>query len=193
MRTARTKTLVICAMLIALGVVLSAVIEIPLIPAAPFLKYDPSGAVMQLAALLYGPVYGSIVAVITCLIHGSADGPIGIIMNILGSLFAVIPAGLLYSKILRPAKENPERAQEQGALDKGILRRTAIALGIGAVSMVAGSILSNLIFTPLYMGVSSAQVATMIVPVLLPFNVAKAVLNAILTFIIFQALRKQLS
>jgi riboflavin transporter FmnP len=163
-------------MLVAVGVILGGSIfgakfnplsDIPLIPAAPFLKYEPSGAVMLLASLILGPVAGSVTAALTCLIHWSTDGPIGVVMNLVASLAMVIPAGIAFKQLKK----------RRGGL--------VVSVVIGAVIMVAASIASNLVLTPLYMGVPREAVVAMILPALLPFNVVKAVLNAVFASILY--------
>ncbi len=175
MRNTRTRTLVTCGMLVAVGVILGGsifgakfnpVMDIALIPAAPFLKYEPSGAIMLLGSLLFGPVAGSITAVLTCLIHWSTDGPIGVVMNLIASLAFVIPTGLLFKGLKK----------HRGGL--------AFSVVIGGIIMVVISIASNLILTPLYLGTPRAAVAALILPALLPFNVLKALLNGVLATIL---------
>ena len=48
-------------------------------------------------------------------------------------------------------------------------------------------ILANLIVTTIYTGMSMAAVAALIVPLLLPFNVAKAVVNSVLAFVLYKS------
>ena len=57
-----------------------------------------------------------------------------------------------------------------------------------------GAIMGLILITPIYMGVPRATVAAMLVPVFLPFNLGKYILNAALTMLIYKpivtALRK---
>jgi riboflavin transporter FmnP len=53
--------------------------------------------------------------------------------------------------------------------------------------------LLNLIVTPYYTGLPLSSVTVMIPTVLLPFNLIKMFLNAVIAFILLQALRKPLN
>ena len=65
---------------------------------------------------------------------------------------------------------------------------------MGCLSATAVMLLWNFLITPIYMGVPRATVAAMLVPVFLPFNLGKYILNAALTMLIYKpivtALRK---
>ena len=55
--------------------------------------------------------------------------------------------------------------------------------------MVVFAILGNLVITPAWLGVPLDAVVAMIVPVLLPFNALKAILNAVLAALVFRAIK----
>ena len=57
---------------------------------------------------------------------------------------------------------------------------------MGSVCALAVALLGNLIITPLYANMSVAQVATMILPILLPFNLLKLAIHGIVTFLIYK-------
>ena len=52
--------------------------------------------------------------------------------------------------------------------------------------MVAIMVLWNYILTPLYMGAARSDVAAMLVPIIIPFNLIKGVLNSVLTLLIYK-------
>ena len=56
--TARTKRMVTLAMLAAIAIVLVAVVHFPLLPAAPFLEYDPADIPIFIGMFLFGPWAG---------------------------------------------------------------------------------------------------------------------------------------
>jgi len=165
-----TRQIVTMAVLIAIGVLIS-FIEIPIIPGVDFLKYDPSSVAMLVASFTFGPVAGGVVGTLIALLHGSASGVWGIVMNVIAMLAMGIPAGLIYGR-------NKTRA---GA---------AIALGVATVVFVAVNILANLVVTPIYAGVPRAAVVAMIVPALLPFNLIKGLLNSVLTFLVYKSVSR---
>lgn len=158
-----TRKLVIMALFTALSLILS-FIEAPIFPAAPFLKYDPSAAIAAFAACGFGPTAGLVVGIVSAAIHGLIMGdPWGSLMTIIAVTFWIVPIALVYR-----------------------VKRTPVALLVG---LVVGSILSlvaviggNLLITPIYTGTDMMTVAAMIVPILLPFNALKIVINDILVF-----------
>ncbi|MBR5501433.1 MAG: ECF transporter S component [Oscillospiraceae bacterium] len=166
------------AMLTALAVVLATYIHFPLFPAASFLEYDPADAVILIAAFLYGPWDGVLVTAVVSIIQGTTvsagSGIIGIIMHILATSCFCLVSGYLY-------KRNPS------------VRGMLLALVLGALAMAIVMVGCNLVFTPLYTGMPMAEVAKMIPGIILPFNLLKAGINAVVTFLIYPPLKKALS
>ena len=166
-----TRKTVTLALFTALSVILSFV-EIAVFPAAPYLKYDPSGVVAAFATFAYGPASGVIVGLVTAALHALIAGdPWGGVMMAIVVVCWVVPAGLVY-------KRKPTRT---GAL---------AALVVGAVFMLAGAIVGNILVTPVYSGTTVAAVLALIVPVLLPFNIIKCVINIILTWLLYAPLQQ---
>jgi hypothetical protein len=66
------------------------------------------------------------------------------------------------------------------------LNGALIGLASGSAGMVIVMLIMNLIITPIYTGMSTEAVANMILPILLPFNVAKAVLNAAFVLLLYK-------
>ena len=56
--SANTRKLTTLAMLAALAIVLVALIHFPLVPAAPFLEYDPADIPIFIGTFLFGPAAG---------------------------------------------------------------------------------------------------------------------------------------
>ena len=54
----KTRKLTTLAMLAALAIILVAFIHFPLIPAAPFLEYDPADIPILIGSFVYGPWVG---------------------------------------------------------------------------------------------------------------------------------------
>ena len=84
--SANTRKLTTLAMLAALAIVLVALIHFPLVPAAPFLEYDPADIPIFIGTFLFGPAAGLALTAVVCVIQGvtvsAASGPIGIIMHL---------------------------------------------------------------------------------------------------------------
>ena len=158
-----TRKLVILALFTALSLIVSFV-EVPIFPAAPFLKYDPSAAVAALAACAFGPAAGLVVGVASAAIHGLIMGdPWGSLMTVIVVIFWVLPIALIYRT-------------------KKTRVTMIVGLVVGSVLALAGAIGGNLLITPIYTGTDVATVAAMILPILLPFNAIKVIINDVLTF-----------
>ncbi len=153
------RNVAVCALFTALALVLSFV-ELPIFPIAPWLKYDPSGAIGLVAGLAFGPGIGAVVAVLPWIVHLFVE-PFGAIMALFCSVVTVVPAALIY------------RARPTG---KGL----AIALVVSGVLALIAAILGNLVITPLYSHMPIEGVVELIIPILIPFNLLKICINAVL-------------
>ncbi len=164
-----TKQLVTMALLCAIGVLLS-FIEFPLLPGVTWLKYDASAMPAMVCGFAYGPAGGLAVGVVGAVLHGilMADFS-GAVMNILGVIGFVAPAALIYKRL-------------------HTFRGALLGLAVGILGVILMAIVGNLIITPAWLGVPLDAVIAMIVPVLIPFNLAKATLNAVLTLIVYKAI-----
>lgn len=164
-----SKRVALCALFVSAGLLLS-FIEIPLIPAAPFLKYDLSGVIALVAGLAFGPATGAVVAVLPWCAHLFIE-PIGAFIAMVTTLGTTLCASVIYG-----AKKTRGQA--------------ALALIFSGILQIALAVLLNLCLTPLYAGVTFEAVLLMIVPVLLPFNAIKAVANGVITFLIYKPMSK---
>lgn len=160
-----TRRIAVYALFVALSMAVS-FIEFPLIPGVPWLKYDPSGIVSLVAGFAYGPAAAAIVSVLGFVPHMFAD-PWGSLMAIAVALAMSVPAALVYRRM----------RTRRGAL-AGII--------VGAVVALVVAIIGNLLVTPIYAHMTVEQVAAMIVPALLPFNLAKLAVHGVVTFLIYK-------
>lgn len=97
----------------------------------------------------------------------SSTGWIGFVMNFLSSAAFAGTAALLYRK-----------KRTQGSAIAGLFG--------GALLMTVLMLLWNYLITPLYMHTARADVAAMLVPVFLPFNLLKGCLNATITVLLYK-------
>ena len=86
------KQVAAIVLLILMAMVLSFV-ELPVVPGAEWLKYDPSGIVSLLATILYGSWIGVAVAVTSWIPHLVTD-PLGAFMNIMATVSDARRAGM---------------------------------------------------------------------------------------------------
>ncbi|MCR4685462.1 MAG: ECF transporter S component [Lachnospiraceae bacterium] len=172
----KTKKITTMAMMVAISFVMVALIRIPIFPAAPFLTYEPKDVIIAIAGFAFGPVEAIIISVAVSLIELftiSATGLWGCLMNILSTLAFVLPGAILYRK-------NKTR------------KMAWIGIGIGVVCMTLTMLLWNYLVTPIYMGYPREAVAAMLLPIFLPFNLIKSVLNAVFTMLLYKPLMRVL-
>ena len=176
MKSDRVKTITRLGMLAAMAYAVMVVFHTPLLSAAPFLKYDAKDVIICIAGFLDGPLAGAAVSLIVALIEAltvGSSGFWGFLMNFLASAAFVCPAAVIYRK----AKGS-----------KGVL----LGLLGGILCMTASMMLWNYIAVPIYQGWPRQQVAAMLLPVFMPFNLLKGGINALVTFLLFLSLRKVL-
>ena len=135
-----------------------------------FLSFELKDAVMTIGAMFFGPVYGLAMSLIVStieLITISSTGLYGYIMNILSSVVFVCLGSFIYTR----------RRSMSSAL---------LGMILAVVAMTSVMIGANLLITPFYMNVTVADVKALILPLLLPFNLTKAIFNAALVFLLYK-------
>ena len=169
--------LVKLALLSALSILLMMVIRFPIIPSAPFLEYEPGDVPALIGAFLYGPGAGLLITAVVSLIQATTvsagSGWIGAIMHMVATGTMVLVAGLIYKRM----------HSFKGAV---------IALLAGSVGMTLVMIPLNLFFTTRFLGVPVEAVKAMIVPIIIPFNLIKAVGNSALTVLVYKSVARVL-
>lgn len=164
-----TRQLVTMALLCAIGVLLS-FIEFPLIPGVTWLKYDASAMPAMVCGFAFGAGGGLAVGIAGAIIHGilMADFS-GAVMNILVVIGFVVPAAIIYRK----GRTFP---------------RAIVGLVASVICAVIMAIIGNLVITPAYLGVPMDAVVAMILPILVPFNLLKGIINAVLTLAVYKSI-----
>lgn len=170
-RPVSSKQAATYVLLILMSMVLS-FIEVPMFPDLAWLKYDPSGVVVALTTLLWGPWQGAAVALLSWLPH-AAISPLGAAMNIAASASLALVLGGVCRAGVTPA-------------------RVTAGSALGACLAAGVSICLNFAVTPLYLSATYEEVAALVVPYLLPFNLIKALVNAVLAALAYHALRPAL-
>ena len=172
----RTKQLTMLAMFTAIAAVLITVVHFPLFPSASFLEYDPADIPILICAFAYGPVAGILVTVVASFIQAfflGGAGIYGFLMHVISTSTLTLVAASIYRL----------RHTRRGA----VLGLCAGTLAMGAVMMVA-----NHFITPVFMGVPTAVVDGMLLTVMLPFNLLKAGINSVLTFLVYKTVSRHL-
>lgn len=169
-----TRRIATTALFCALSFVLTFV-EFPIFPPAPWLMYDPSGIVAFVAALAFGPSTGTVVVVLPWVLKTLFSfNPWGHLMAIVAGVTLIVPAALVARRV-------------SGG------RGLALGMALGAVCALAACVVGNIVVTPLYTAVSTDQVLAMIVPILLPFNALKIVLNCVVTALVIRPVSQVVS
>ena len=167
----------IMAMLTAVSIVLVYFIHLPLIPGVTFLEYDPADIPVLIGALMLGPVSGLIILLAVCLIQAvtvsASSGIIGFFMHFIASSVLILIPSIIYRR------------------KKSILS-LILGLVLGVIGMTLVMIPLNLVFTGIFMGTGVKAVASLLIPAIIPFNLAKASINAAVTFAVFTPISKVL-
>lgn len=136
-----------------------------------FLDFDFKDVIICIGGFTFGPVAAGVIAFASSLIQMftvSTTGIIGFIMNFLATAGFCCTASFLYQR----------RHTMSGAV---------LGLVTGAVVMTVLMLLWNYFITPMYMvGTTREQVAAMLVPVFLPFNLVKAGMNTAATLLLYK-------
>lgn len=171
----KTKRLTMIAMLCAIAYVLMMVCRVPVVL---FLKYEPKDVIITIGGFLFGPLTSLIIASVVSFVEmftTSETGVIGAVMNIVSSCSFACTAAFVYQKL----------HTRKGGI---------IGLAAGVVAMVAVMLAWNYFLTPLYMNQPRADVAALLLPAFLPFNLIKGCANMGITLLIYKpvanALRK---
>ena len=163
-----TRELVTMALMCALSALFS-FIQIPILPAAPFLTYDPSLVPAMVCGFAYGPAAGFVVGALAAVIHGLILGEwVGSLMNVCATLFFVVPAAAVYLRF-------------------PTLKGAVGGLVLGVVAATAGAVASNLTIGVVFWYGSVDAIAPLLLPAVVPFNLMKTVLNAVLTLAVPKA------
>lgn len=171
MKQTKTKKLTMLAMLTALAFILTLLCRLSLFSAAPFLTYDPKDVIIVISGFLFGPLAALAVSVVVSLLEMtiSQSGLIGMLMNVLATVGFACTASIIYKC-------------------KRTIGGAVLGLIVGCFAMTVLMLLWNYLISPLYMGVSRDVVAQMLLPVFLPFNLIKAVINTALALLLYKPL-----
>ena len=169
MRNERIKKLTVLAMLSAFAYVVLYFLRFPIVL---FLKYEPKDVIITIGGFLYGPFAAFLTSLVVSfleMITISDTGWIGFVMNVLSTCAFACTAGYIYKK-------------------HHTLTGAVMGMTLGAILAVIVMLAWNYVLTPLYMNQSRADVAAMLIPVFLPFNLIKGGLNATITALIYRPL-----
>jgi riboflavin transporter FmnP len=149
-----------------------AFIPLPIFPPAALfgITYDPANVPAMLGGLGFGPGAGCLIGVLGWILHGLLSSDyIGALINIVVVLAFVVPGALICRKSKTTA-------------------RLVVGLVVGSIVSVAVIIPVNLVIWPQFYGIPFDETLTYVVPLMLPFNALKALLNSVLSFLLYKSL-----
>lgn len=169
----KTVKLAKMAMLVAISLLLVN-IHFPIFPPIAFMEYDPADIPILIGTFAFGPAAGILITVVTALLQGftvsAASGLYGILMHIIATGTYVLVAGFIYK------------------FHKG-KKSAVIALIAGTLAMTTIMVPANLTITPYFMGVP-VDAVTALLPFIIAFNLIKAGVNGLITFLVYKRVSK---
>ena len=160
------KKVVGMAMFAALAYGVTFVFRIPV----QFLTFDAKDAILTIAAFIYGPISALIMSLVPALIEFvtiSGTGFWGFLMNFASSACFSFSAAVIYRW----------KRSFNGAI---------MGLYLSVLSTTALMMLLNILITPIYMKVPRDVVIDLLPSLLLPFNLAKALMNAAIAMFLYK-------
>jgi len=168
-----TKKLTTLSLLCAIAFVLAAFARVPVVL---FLRYDPKDVIIAIGGFIYGPMAAFIIAVVVSTVQSftvSQTGPWGLLMNIIASSAFCCTAAWIYQR-------------------KRTMKGAVHSLVAGLFVATAAMMLWNYLVAPIYMGVPREEVARLLLPAFLPFNLIKNGLNVALTILLYKHVKTTL-
>lgn len=163
-----TKTLVSLAMLTGIAYIVMLLSK--LMPGVMFLDFDFKDVVICIGGFTFGPMAAAIMSILVAFIEMitvSHTGFWGFLMNALATSAFCCTACFVYKK----------KHTKSGAI---------LGLALGVAVLVAVMLTWNYLITPIYMGYPRQAVAEMLLPIFLPFNLAKGGMNMAATLLLYK-------
>lgn len=164
-----TQKMVVLAVMTALSYIAVFICRIPVVL---FLKYEPKDVIITMGGFMFGPIASLLMSAVVSLVEMvtiSGTGPIGALMNFISTAAFSCTASVIYKKI-------------------HTIKGAVIGLAGGTIIMVILMLAWNYLITPFYMEIPRENVAEMLIPFFLPFNLLKGVLNSAITMLLYKPL-----
>ena len=164
-----TKQLVTMAMLSGIAYVVM-LLSKSLPSVNGFLDFDFKDVIICVGGFIYGPLSAAIMSILVAFIEMvtiSHTAFWGFLMNCLATCAFCCTACYVYKK----------RHTQRGAV---------LGLALGVMCLVVVMLLWNFLITPIYTGYPREVVTAMLLPVFLPFNLAKGGMNMAVTLLLYK-------
>lgn len=170
MKNMKVKEMTTLGILSAMAVIVNLLVYFPIVPAVPFLKYDPKDIIIVIGGFIYGPLASFIMSAICSVLEIILRGGtlLDVLMNMISTCAFACVAATIY-------KNNRTK---KGAV---------IGLISGVVTTTVSMVLWNYIITPIYFGMPREAVVDMLLPGIVPFNLLKSGLNAGVTLFLYKS------
>ncbi|MGB9867615.1 MAG: ECF transporter S component [Bacillota bacterium] len=157
----------------AIGFLLMAYAQFPIVPGYSFLRFDPGEFAMLLAGATAGPKVGLMAVAVKDLLYLflRAKSPFGPAADFIACGTFVYTVSLL-------TRQRKDTAGFVVACAAGTLARTIVMIP------------ANIVILRLQFGFGLSKVVSMIWPVIVPFNVVKSLTNALIAIPLIAALRR---
>ena len=164
-----TKKITTIGVLCAMAMVTNLLISFPLVPAASFLKYDPKDIIIVMGGFIYGPLTSFLIFFICSILEIMFKGgnALDVLMNMVSTCTFACVAAYAYQK----------QHTKKGAI-VGLIAGVIISAGVMC--------LWNYVITPIYYGWPREEVVAILVPGILPFNLLKSGINAVITLFLYK-------
>ena len=186
-KNSQVKKMAVMAMLVALSIALVIPIHFPIFLPIAFMEYDPADIPILIGTFAYGPAAGLVLTVISSVIQGltvsAHSGIMGIAMHIFATSTLVLTAGLIYKY----------RHTKRGAI---------LSLVCGTLAMTCAMLVFNHFITPYFItpdirdtaavAANRAYVDTLLFPFIAPFNLIKAGINSLVTFLVYKTISRHI-
>lgn len=158
--------------------------EFPVIPVIPYLKMDFSDVIVAMSTFIFGPLGGTMVALFKSLINYLISG--ANILSLIGDTAAFLASIAFALPMYYLAKKHT---------DKNSYKILGIVVGILSMTIVM-SVMNAFILTPMYIKFANFTLPhgmlSYIFTAIVPFNLAKGVVNGVIVFALWKSVIPQL-
>lgn len=164
-----TRKLTTIAIMSALATILAITIHFPILPMVSFLEFEPKGVILAILGFVYGPLAvlasSCVCAVLEVLFLGGTI--LDMLMNVIANCSFALIAALIYKRL----------HTQKGAY---------LALACGVVTVMVTMSIWNYIITPIYYGMPREAVASLLIPGIMPFNLIKYGVDALIVVYLYK-------
>jgi riboflavin transporter FmnP len=181
----RARRLASVGMLSAVAALLMRFVQFPILPSAPYLKFDPSEVPTLMAGLLYGPAAAVAVAFLKNLLYaalfGSPTGWVGPFANFAAVSFFASTAAWVYRR--EPSVAGLVKGVAAGAVARAVLMLPVLAFVVLPVFFG---------YRPTDGATLQGRVLPLLAGVFVPFNLVTSAVNGALVLWLVVAVRARL-